>query len=97
MRRLLDEEWTPESADRWTVHDLVAAVLSAVSFVAAAAGSAYAVFGDARGWWILGVALGASLLLWAVIDRKLRAQSVAFRRREEAHKDVVEDRQRWGE
>ncbi|HLE46873.1 MAG TPA: hypothetical protein VI818_01145 [Candidatus Thermoplasmatota archaeon] len=93
--RLFEERWTPESADRWTRHDVIAAIISPLIFVATAAGSAWAILGDLRGWFLLAAALGGSLLLWAIIDRKLRAQSVAFAERENAHKETIEDRQTW--
>lgn len=93
--KFFGRDWTPEEADRWTRHDLVAAILGAFTFVAFTLGGAWAVFGDPRGWAWLAAAVGASLLLWAVIDRKLRAQSLAFQRREEAHKKAVDERNRW--
>jgi len=95
--KLLGEAWTPASADRWTYHDLVVAVLSPLVFVATAAGTMYAVLGSPRGWFLLGAALGGGLLVWAIIDGKLRAQSIAFREREEAHKASLEERQTWEE
>ncbi|MBI2077621.1 MAG: hypothetical protein HYT80_04505 [Euryarchaeota archaeon] len=93
--RLVGEPWTPASADRWTYHDLIVSILSPLAFVATAAGSVYVALGEARGWFLLAAALGLGLLIWAIIDRKLRAQSEAFREREEAHKARLEDRQTW--
>jgi len=93
--RLFGEPWTPETADTWTRHDLLAAVLSATVFVAVALGATWTFIGNPRGWAWLGLALGASLLLHAIIERKLQAQSEAFRRHEKAHKQAVDDRNRW--
>ena len=93
--KLFEVEWTPESADRWTLHDLAAALLSPFIFFLFTIGSLWAVFGNPVGWFFLAMAVGASLLLWAIIDRKLKVQSVAFRQREQEHKDAVDERNRW--
>jgi hypothetical protein len=93
--RLFEEQWTPESADRWTRHDVIASILSAFSYFALALGSLWAIVGRASGYWLMASAVGASLTLWAVVDKKLKAQSKAFEAREQEHSDAVEDRQRW--
>lgn len=93
--KLLGQAWTPEAADRWTVHDFLASALSAVAFVAFALGATWAAVGQTRGWLWMAVALGASLLMFAVIDAKLKAQSVAFEAHEASVKRDVDERNRW--
>jgi hypothetical protein len=93
---LLENDWTPETADQWTRHDLIASILSPLVYILATIGGAYAVFGNPLGWWLLTMAVALSLMLWAIIDRKLRVQSIAFAKHEEEHKEIVEERNRWG-
>jgi hypothetical protein len=94
---LLHKEWSPEEADMWTSHDVVAALLSAACYVLVAVGVAGALL--LRTWGF--VALAASVLcawgMFRVIDPKLRALSVAFDRNQAGYLERMDQRTRWEE
>ncbi|MDX1644688.1 MAG: hypothetical protein R3244_10060, partial [Thermoanaerobaculia bacterium] len=94
---LFQRDWTPEEADEWTRHDVVAAVLSSICYVLVAVGVAGALLLRPWGFACLVVSMLCAWLMFRVIDPKLRALSLAFEGDQAGYLDRVNERTRWKE
>ncbi|MBN1765692.1 MAG: hypothetical protein JW860_10575 [Sedimentisphaerales bacterium] len=92
---LFKKDWSPEEADEWTVHDLVASVLSALSYILVMVGIAGALLLKLWGFIALGIGIICTILTYVVIDPKLRAMSAAFDKRQDEVLEQVEKTTRW--
>ena len=92
---LLRNDWKPGQADEWSVHDLLAAALAVVSYTMVAIGTAGALLLRAWGFVALVVGVVSVVLMYAVIDPKLRAMSTAFAERQDEYLRHVERTTRW--
>jgi UPF0716 family protein affecting phage T7 exclusion len=92
---IFEKNWTPEQADEWTVHDLIACVLSVVSYVLVAVGSAAALLLLVWGFVALAIGIICMVLMYRVIDPKLRAMSKAFAKRQQQYLEQVDKAVRW--
>lgn len=88
-------EWTPEAAQHWTREDLIAAVLSALSYGLIIIGGTLSLVASLLGYVTLtgGIVL-AGLMYW-VIDPKLRAVSAEYEKQQAAHLERMEKITRW--
>jgi len=93
----LARRWTPEEADEWTRHDVIAAVLSALCYLLVAVGVAGALMLRPWGFAALIGAVLAGLAMFRVIDPKLRAMSDAFESKQAAYLEGMERSMRWEE
>ncbi|MEJ2720840.1 MAG: sodium:solute symporter [bacterium] len=94
-RPLIRRSWTPEQADEWTREDWIAVILSPLVFAALMIGVTELVLLRAGGFWlVLGAILGAVLIYW-VIDPKLRAVSSDYEARQARYIEQLEKRMRW--
>ena len=94
---LFNKDWTPEESDEWTIHDVAASVLSALSYVLIAIGIAGALL--LRWWGFVAVAagVGSVVLMYKVIDPKLKAASSSYGERQSEYGDRIERLNRWEE
>jgi len=92
---LLEKSWTPAQADEWTVHDLAASVLSAASYLLVAIGSAGALLLRIWGFVALVAGIICAMLMYLVIDPKLRAMSQAFAERQQHYLEQIDKATRW--
>lgn len=92
---LLEKNWTPGQADEWTMHDLVASVLSVASYLLVAIGSAGALLLRVWGFVALVVGIICVVLMYLVIDPKLRAMSRAFAERQQHYLEQIDKATRW--
>jgi hypothetical protein len=90
-----DKGWTPARADEWTIHDLLASVLSVVAYTLVAVGTAGALLLRTWGFVALVVGVVCVALMYLVIDPKLRAMSRAFARRQDEFLQHVDRTTRW--
>jgi len=92
---LFRTNWTPDEADRWTVHDLLACVFGVLAFFLVSVGVAGSIL--LRPWGFLTLALSAvfAWLTFRVIDPKLRTLSNAFEQKQPGYLDDVERHNRW--
>lgn len=86
--------WTPQAADEWTKEDYFAMILSVIAYVALAIGVPLAFFG-LFGWLILAVGLAALLLMYYVVDPKLRAVSEEYEKRQREYLAELDKIVRW--
>jgi hypothetical protein len=92
---LFRQQWTPARADEWTIHDLLACVLSTASYVLIGVGTAGTLL--LRLWGFITLALGivCIVLLYFIIDPKLKAMSDAFAGRQQEFLEHVDKTTRW--
>ena len=88
-------QWTPEDAQHWTREDALAAVLSALGYLLIIIGGTLALLASTAGYFILAAGIGASALMYWVIDPKLRAISREYERRQKEFLARVEGITRW--
>jgi Na+/proline symporter len=94
-RPLIRRSWTPEQADGWTREDWIAVVLSPLVFAALMIGLTKLLLLQPGGFWlVLGAVLGTVVIYW-VIDPKLRAVSSEYEVRQARYVEQLEQRMRW--
>ena len=89
------KEWTAARADEWTIHDLLASVLAVASYMLTAIGTAGALLARTWGFVALVVGVACLVLMYYVIDPKLRAMSKAFAERRDEFLKHVDRTTRW--
>jgi hypothetical protein len=93
----LATDWTPAEADRWTGHDVLAAVLSAACYLLVAVGVAGSLLLRPWGFVALLASVVCGWLMFRVIDPKLSALSTAFEAHQSRYLDRVDRSTRWEE
>jgi Na+/proline symporter len=88
-------EWSPARADEWTIHDLAASVLAVVSYTLTALGTAGALLAQTWGFVALATGVICVVLMYLVIDPKLRAMSKSFAQRQDEYLKHVDRTTRW--
>ena len=94
---LLHPDWTPEEADMWTGHDVLAALLSAACYILVAIGVAGTLLFKPWGYACLVASILCGWAMFKVIDPKLKAMSVAFEANQAGYLDRVNQKTRWEE
>ena len=92
---LFQKDWTPVHADEWTVHDLMASVFAALSYILVAVGVGGTLLLQAWGFITLILGIACIVLMYLVIDPKLKAMSDAFAERQQEFIDLVEKTTKW--
>ena len=92
---LFKKDWTPDEADRWTVHDLLACVFGVLAFLLVSVGVVGSILLQLWGFISLGLALVFVWLTFKVIDPKLRTMSEAFEAKQAEYLRHVERHNRW--
>lgn len=97
MGWLRREEWTPQEADEWTREDYLAMVFSSLSYFFLTIGVGLCFLLPL--WGFLSVALGiaSGLLMYFVIDPKLRTLSEEYETRQKEYLKELERIMRWEE
>jgi small-conductance mechanosensitive channel len=90
-----EDHWTSEQADEWTIHDLLAAVLAILSYALTLVGIAGALLLRTWGFVALAAGIASVVLMYLVIDPKLRAMSKAFAQRQDEFLKHVDRTTRW--
>ncbi|MEJ2218935.1 MAG: hypothetical protein P8099_20310 [Gemmatimonadota bacterium] len=94
-RPLIRRQWTAEEADSWSREDWIAIVLSPVVYAFVLIGLARLLLGMADGALTLIAGIGLALLLYWVIDPKLRAVSEEYEAKQAAYLVELERKLRW--
>jgi hypothetical protein len=95
--KLFRRDWTAVEAEEWTKHDFWASVFSIGAYVFTAIGVAGALLLQTWGFVTLALAVACVILMFKVIDPKLRAISAEFESREAHYLEQLERAQRWEE
>jgi membrane protein implicated in regulation of membrane protease activity len=91
----IKRKWTAKEADEWTREDLFACIFSCICYVALAIGVALSVLLMWQGYVTLVVAIIALLLMYYVIDPKLRAISTEYEKKQKAYLEELEKTEKW--
>jgi solute:Na+ symporter, SSS family len=87
--------WTPDSANRWSREDVIAAVFSALGYLFIIVGGTLSILGSMIGYVTLGLGITASAFMYWVIDPKLRAVSADYEEQQKEHLARLESITRW--
>lgn len=94
---LIRRTWTPRQADEWSREDLIAMLLSALSYTCMVVGVALSLLLLPSGFVILAAGIAFTALMYWVIDPKLRVISTEYERKQKGHLTELERIQRWEE
>jgi len=92
---LFRKDWSPAEADEWTIHDLLASVLSVVSYFLVAVGVAGALLLKVWGFVALAAGLVSIVLMFLIIDPKLKAMSRSFEKKQQKFLEHLDKTTRW--
>lgn len=90
-------KWSPKDAEEWTKEDLIASILSALSYITLTVGLALALFNLWYGWVTLGAGIIITYLMFYVIDPKLKVISESYEKKQKKYIDDVDKIIRWEE
>lgn len=92
---LIRRVWTPGAADEWRKEDWIAILLSVVSYITLTVGVALSFLLLTAGFIILGVGIVITLLMYWVIDPKLRMISFEYEKKQKDYLQRLEEIQKW--
>ena len=91
----INREWAPENADEMHKEDWIAIFFSVVSYIALMVGTAMSVLLIPIGFVILTIGIIAALIMYWIIDPKLRSISVEYEKKEKDYLLQLEEIQKW--
>ncbi|MBN2010889.1 hypothetical protein JW960_16190 [candidate division KSB1 bacterium] len=94
---LIRRQWTAKDADEWCREDWIAIVLSVLAYITLTVGSALSFLLLPTGFVILGVGILVTMLMYWVIDPKLRMISTEYEKKQKDYLQQLEDIQKWEE
>ncbi len=92
---LFKKDWTAAEADEWTYHDFWAALLGVLAYILIAVGIIGAFMLQVWGFAAVIVSLILSLIMFFIIDPKLKAMSRAFDKKQGGYLEKMEQNNRW--
>ena len=92
---LFRQNWNPADADEWTIHDLLASLLSVASYLLVAVGVAGALLLKVWGFVALAAGMVSMVLMFLIIDPKLKAASRGFADRQHEFLEHIDKTTRW--
>ena len=92
---LFRTNWTPAEADEWNRHDFWACVFSVAAYVLIMIGMARAFLLQWDGYVMLVGAAVCMVVMYKIIDPKLRVLSTDFEKKQQAYLDRLERQVRW--
>ncbi|MBI66238.1 MAG: hypothetical protein CMG65_00365 [Candidatus Marinimicrobia bacterium] len=91
----INREWTPENADEMHKEDWLAIFFSVVSYIALMVGAAMSALLIPIGFVILIIGILSALIMYWIIDPKLRAISAEYEKNEKDYLLQLEEIQKW--
>jgi len=88
-------KWTASTADEWRKEDWIACGLSVLAYITLAVGTALSFLLIPAGFIVLGIGIVLSLLMYWVIDPKLRTISSEFEKKQKDYLLKLEEIQEW--
>lgn len=92
---LIRRQWTAKEADEWRKEDWIAIVLSVISYITLAIGSALSFLLLPIGFLVLGIGIVVTLLMYWVIDPKLKTISEEYEKKQKDYLLQIEEIQKW--
>ncbi len=93
--KLFKRDWTPDEADEWTSHDFWASLLGVLAYILITVGIIGAFFLQLWGFAAVALALALSLIVFFIIDPKLKAMSKSFDKKQDGYLKMMEQSNRW--
>ena len=93
--QIIKREWTPESADEMHKEDWFAIVFSVIAYISLMVGTAMSALLIPTGFFILIIGILATIIMYWIIDPKLRAISSEYEKQEKAYLLKLEEIQKW--
>ena len=94
-RPIIQRRWTAEAAEEWTREDWIAIVLSPVVFALFMIGVTKLILGQPAGLMLTLLGLALAVLIYWVIDPKLRAVSHEYEAKQAGYLDELEQKLKW--
>ena len=94
---LIKREWQANEADEWTKEDWIAIIISPFSYVLICMGLAMSLFLLPAGFFLLAVGIVITVVMFVIIDPKLRAVSSDYEQKQREYLKDLERIQRWEE
>ncbi|MBD3287712.1 hypothetical protein GF337_02810 [candidate division KSB1 bacterium] len=91
----IKRQWTPREADEWRKEDWIAIVLSVFAYIALVVGTALSFLLLTSGFIILAAGIVLILLMYWVIDPKLKMISTEYEKKQKAYLEQLEEIQKW--
>ena len=79
---IIQRKWTPESADEMHKEDWFAIIFSVIAYIALLIGTAMSALLIPAGFFILIIGILATIIMYWIIDPKLRATSSEYEKQE---------------
>jgi len=92
---LFKRDWTANEAEEWTRHDFWASLFSILSYFLVTIGIAGALLLQVWGFVTLALGLGAVVVMFRIIDPKLKAISSEFEGKEAQYLADLDRLTRW--
>ena len=93
--QIIKREWTPESADEMHKEDWFAIVFSVIAYISLMVGTAMSALLIPTGFFILIIGILATIIMYRIIDPKLRAISSEYEKQEKDYLLKLEEIQKW--
>jgi dipeptide/tripeptide permease len=93
--RFINRNWTPETADEWKKEDYISILLSSFSYIFLMIGTALAFLFIPVGFILLGIGIVLSLLMFWVIDPKLKVISTKYEKKQKDYLLKLDEIQKW--
>jgi hypothetical protein len=90
-------KWTPADAEEWTKEDLWTCILSAIAYTTLTVGFGMSLLLIPIGFVIFGVGLATTLLMFLIIDPKLKVISDEYETKQKEYIEHLERVTRWEE
>lgn len=94
---IFKREWTAHEAEEWTKEDWFAIILSPFSYILIGFGAALSIFLLPLGFILLAIGIFITVLMFWVIDPKLKAVSSSYEAKQREYLKDLEKIQRWEE
>ena len=93
----IKRKWTAREAEEWTKEDLIAILLSPLSYILTMMGLAMSLFLLPVGFILLAVGIIVTIVMFWVIEPKLTATSTDYEKKQKKYLQELEHIQRWEE
>ncbi len=91
----INRNWTPDTADEWKKEDWIAIIFSSAAYMCLMIGSALSFLLITEGFIILVIGIVLSLIMYWVIDPKLRVISTEYEKRQKDYLMKLDEIQKW--
>lgn len=91
----IKRRWTPASADEWRKEDWLAIIFSSLSYVCLMVGGALSFLLIPLGFVILALGIGAALVMYWIIDPKLKTISSSYEQKQKDYLKKLDEIQKW--